>query len=102
LPILAEYKAERVTWSKHRYNPRVFLVKLPLNTHGVQSFREWAKSGSPDTTAFNNDLLYDSADYDDYADDWDYDDLYDDDLDNMEELCKHVEEKFEKKERRKS
>jgi hypothetical protein len=102
LPILAEYKAERITWRKHRYNPRAFLVKLPLSSSGVQNFREWAKSGSTDTVTIMRESIYDDYDEHSYDDDWwDYDSLYDDDLESMEELCKHVEEKFERRARRK-
>jgi hypothetical protein len=46
--------------------------------------------------------IYDDYDEHSYDDDWwDYDSLYDDDLESMEELCKHVEEKFERRARRK-
>lgn len=97
LPILAEYKTERVTWSKHRYNPRAFLVKLPLNQGGVQDFREWAKSGSTDTMLFNGESVYDGVgDYPEYDDYWDYDDY----LDFLEDKYDEIEEAFEKKTRR--
>lgn len=98
LPLLAEYKKERITWSHHRYNPRAFLVKLPLNTYGVQSFREWAKSGSTDTTSFIRESVYDDGWA--YADEdyWSY--LYEDELDEMEEQCEEIEAKFERKTRR--
>jgi hypothetical protein len=99
LPILAEYKAERITWSKHRYNPRAFLVKLPLSSSGVQNFREWAKSGSTDTVTVMRESIYDD-DYgypeDDY---WSYE--YEDELDQMDKEYEEIAEKFERKARRK-
>jgi hypothetical protein len=100
LPILSEYAAERVTWSKHRYNPRAFLVKLPMNPLGVQNFREWAKSGSTDTLTFVREHLYDDGWA--YADDdyWSY--QYEDDLDQMDEQFEEIAEKFEKKARSKN
>jgi hypothetical protein len=99
LPILAEYKAERITWSKHRYNPRAFLVKLPLSSSGVTHFREWAKSGSPDTLTFDRGDAYDDewSPSDDYWDSWDSDD----DLADLEKEYEEIAEKFEKKTRRK-
>ena len=98
LPILAEYKAERITWSKHRYNPRAFLVKLPLSSTGVTHFREWVKSGSMDTTTFVRESIYDD-DYGYQEDDyWGYE--YEDELDKMEEYDE-LAERFDKKARRK-
>lgn len=97
LPILDEYRKERVTWSRHRYNTRAFLVKLPLNVDGVQSFRDWAKSGSTDVESFAaNEWSYD----DDYAD-YPYEDWWDS-YDEDEPYAEYSEyaEKFERKERR--
>lgn len=98
LPILAEYKADRITWSTHRYNPRAFLVKLPLNRGGVQDFREWAKSGSTDTTVFIHENSYGEewlySDDDDWDDDWDYDCEYDF---FKEDQYEEIEEMFDKK-----
>jgi hypothetical protein len=93
LSILAEYKDERVTWSKHRYNPRVFLVKLPMSVHGVALFREWAESGSADITA----VIRETYEYNDY-----YDDPYDWYLDaepDLDDIYGVYAEKYEKKER---
>ncbi len=101
LPILAEYKAERITWSTHRYNPRVFLVKLPLSSSGVTHFREWVASGSTNTETFVRESIYDNDGWESYEDDCDWELYYDNDLDNEEALQEEVRERFERKTRRK-
>jgi hypothetical protein len=103
LPILAEYSNERMTWSTHRYNPRVFLVKMVFTPDEVQDFRDWAKSGSTNT---EESLDYAARRYEtDWPfpddDDFDYYVDYDDDLANEEAITKEVEEKFERKAKRK-
>lgn len=99
LPILAEYKAERVAWSKHRYNPRVFLVKLPLSSSGVTHFREWVQSGSMNTESFVRASLYDDHDeHSTYDDDW-WDCYYDEP--DTDEIYAAYTEKFDKQTRRK-
>jgi len=108
LPILSEYKAERVTWSNQRHNPRVFLVKLPSTVEGVRRFRIWAKSDSVDTSALCDECIdMDRASWHDDVIDCDYDDYdyyfdYDQEDIALEQLSLEVAIKFDKKARRKS